>query len=61
MGNQGSSFQGGGRRDEMKFAKGVFWVAGIWSVLIVIPLYFAFDLIGRMDPPPVSRPSEFQR
>ena len=30
----------------MKFAKIVFWIAGIWGVLVLTPLYFMFDLIG---------------
>ena len=40
----------------MKFAKIVFWVAGIWGVLILTPLYFMFDLIGRQTPPPINHP-----
>jgi hypothetical protein len=40
----------------VKFAKIVFWVAGIWGVLILTPLYFMFDLIGRQTPPPINHP-----
>ncbi len=40
----------------MKFAKVVFWVAGIWGVLVITPLYFMFDLIGRQDPPAITHP-----
>ena len=40
----------------MKFAKIVFWIAGIWGVLVFTPLYFLFDLIGRQDPPPITHP-----
>jgi hypothetical protein len=40
----------------MKFAKVVFWVAGIWGVLVLMPLYFLFDLIGKQDPPPITHP-----
>jgi hypothetical protein len=40
----------------MKFAKVVFWVAGIWGVLVVTPLYFMFDLIGKNDPPTITHP-----
>jgi hypothetical protein len=40
----------------MKFAKVVFWVAGIWGVLVVTPLYFLFDVIGRQDPPAITHP-----
>jgi hypothetical protein len=40
----------------MKFAKVVFWVAGIWGVVVITPLYFMFDLIGRQDPPAITHP-----
>ncbi|HTC95564.1 MAG TPA: hypothetical protein VK699_19130 [Terriglobales bacterium] len=40
----------------MKFAKIVFWIAGIWGVLVITPLFFIFDLIGRQDPPPITHP-----
>ncbi len=41
----------------MKFAKIVFWIAGIWGVLVLTPLYFIFDMIGRNDPPPITHPA----
>ena len=41
----------------MKFAKIVFWAAGIWGILVLTPLYFMFDLIGRQDPPPITHPA----
>jgi hypothetical protein len=43
----------------MKFSKVVFWVAGIWGLLVLTPLYFMFDLIGRNDPPPITHPGFF--
>jgi len=43
----------------MGFAKIVFWVAGIWGFLVLTPLYFKFDLIGRQDPPPITHPGFF--
>jgi len=43
----------------MKFAKIVFWVAGIWGFLVLTPLYFMFDLISRNDPPPITHPGFF--
>jgi hypothetical protein len=43
----------------MKFAKIVFWIAGIWGFLIIAPLYFMFDLIGKNDPPPITHPAFF--
>ena len=41
----------------MKFAKIVFRIAGIWGFLIITPLYFIFDVIGKKDPPPVTHPA----
>jgi hypothetical protein len=43
----------------MRFAKIVFWIAGIWGVLVMTPLYFLFDLISRTDPPPITHPGFF--
>ena len=43
----------------MKFPKIVFWVAGIWGLLIITPLYFMFDLIGAKDPPAITHPAFF--
>ena len=40
----------------MKFAKTIFWIAGIWGVLVITPLYFLYDTIGRQDPPPITHP-----
>jgi hypothetical protein len=43
----------------VKFAKIVFWLAGVWGFLVLTPLYFLFDLIGRNDPPPITHPGFF--
>ena len=43
----------------MKFAKIVFWIAGIWGLVIITPLFFLFDLIGQKDPPPITHPGFF--
>ncbi len=43
----------------MKFAKVVFWIAGIWGVLVITPLYFMFDVISRNDPPAITHPGFF--
>jgi len=40
----------------MKFSKIVFYAAGIWGILVLTPLYFIFDRIGRQDPPPITHP-----
>ena len=38
----------------MKFARTVFTGAGIWGFVVLSPLYFSFDLIGSLDPPPIT-------
>ena len=38
----------------MKFARIVFLIAGIWGFVIMTPLYFLFDYIGRAYPPAVT-------
>jgi vacuolar-type H+-ATPase subunit I/STV1 len=43
----------------MRFARIVFWVAGIWGLLMITPLYFIFDQIGEKDPPPITHPAFF--
>ena len=40
----------------MKFAKWAFWAAGAWGVLVLTPLFFIFDIIGRQDPPAITHP-----
>ena len=40
----------------MRFAKIVFWMAAIWGILVITPLYFMFDVINRTDPPPITHP-----
>ena len=41
----------------IKFAKIIFWIAAIWGIVILTPLYFIFDTIGRQDPPPITHPA----
>jgi hypothetical protein len=40
----------------LKFAKIVFWIAAIWGLLVITPLYFLFNVISEKDPPPVTHP-----
>ena len=40
----------------MKFAKIVFWIAAIYGMMVITPLYFIFDKIGQQDPPPITHP-----
>ena len=43
-------------RNALKFAKVVFTAAGIWGILVTLPLYFLFDFISRQSPPPINHP-----
>jgi hypothetical protein len=43
----------------MKFARIVFWIAGVWGFLVLTPLYFLFDTIGRQTPPPLTHPGYY--
>jgi hypothetical protein len=43
----------------MRFAQRVFTGAGIWGLVVLAPLYFSFDLIGRQYPPPITHPDFF--
>jgi hypothetical protein len=40
----------------VKFAQTVFTIAGIWGMLITLPLYFMFDIIGHRSPPAINHP-----
>ena len=40
----------------MKFARGVFLIAGIWGVAVLVPFYFRFDAVGREAPPAITHP-----
>jgi len=43
----------------MKFAKRVFFVAGIYGVLALVPQYFLEGYTGRVTPPPITHPEFF--
>ena len=34
----------------------MFWVAGGWGIITTASLYFLYDSIGRLTPPPVTHP-----
>jgi hypothetical protein len=40
----------------LRFARIVFVVAGIWGILVTLPLYFLYDFIGRQSPPAINHP-----
>lgn len=43
----------------MRFARTVFFVAGIYGVLVLTPLFFMEVTIGRLTPPAASHPEPF--
>jgi hypothetical protein len=40
----------------MKFARIVFGIAAAYGFVLLIPMYFLMDRIGRDNPPPVTHP-----
>ena len=38
----------------MRFAKITFYLAGIWGIAILTPMYFMTDLIARRQPPAIT-------
>jgi len=38
----------------MRFAKMVFTGAGVWGLVVLTPLLFLFDYMGRQYPPPIT-------
>ena len=43
----------------MKFAKRVFLIAGIYGLIVVLPLYFFEEKTGRDYPPPITHPEYY--
>jgi hypothetical protein len=43
----------------MRFAKIVFLIAGIYGLLILLPVYFLENKIGRDTPPAITHPEYF--
>jgi hypothetical protein len=40
----------------LKFSRIVFTLAGIWGIVVTVPLYFLLDVIGRQSPPAINHP-----
>ena len=40
----------------MRFPKIVFSIAGVWGLLVLTPLFFLYDLVGKKYPPIVTHP-----
>ena len=43
----------------MRFAKFTFIGAGIWGIVVLTPLYWLFDVTGRLYSPPTDYPQFF--
>jgi hypothetical protein len=43
----------------MKFARWIFWLAGAYGLVALVPQYFLFEQIGRDMPPPITHPEYF--
>jgi hypothetical protein len=43
----------------MRFAKFTFIGAGIWGIVVLTPLYWLFDITGRLYSPPTDYPHFF--
>ena len=43
----------------IRFARTVFTCAGIWGLVVLTPLYFSFDVVGRFYPPAITHPDFF--
>ena len=44
------------REPDLKFAKTVFTLAGVWGILITLPLYFLRNFVNRQSPPAITHP-----
>ena len=42
-----------------QFAKRVFFGAGVYGILVLLPMYFLEDRIGRAFPPPTAHPEQY--
>jgi hypothetical protein len=41
----------------MIFARRVFLIAGVYGLMVLLPMYFLEARIGRDSPPPITHPS----
>ena len=45
-----------GSEIRMRFARIVFSIAAVYGFIVLVPLYFLLDKVGRDAPPPVTHP-----
>lgn len=43
----------------MKFAKWTYGIAGVYGILITLPLFFSEQAVGAMMPPPLNHPEYY--
>ncbi len=43
----------------MHFCRRVFFWASVYGFVVIVPLYFAEGLVGRLDPPAIAHPAYF--
>lgn len=43
----------------MKAAQWIFRIAGIWGVLVILPLYFLEDVMNQQFPPAMNHPEMY--
>src|SRR5262245_17775348 len=48
-----------GTRCRVVFARWLFWLAGVYGLLVVLPMYLMEEQIGRDAPPPITHPEFF--
>jgi uncharacterized membrane protein YuzA (DUF378 family) len=47
------------KETEMRFARMVFLVAGIYGLIVLLPAYFLEAQVGRDYPPPITHPEYY--
>ena len=43
----------------MRFARILFWGAGVWGILVLAPMFFLYTKIGEYSPPPPTHPEYY--
>ena len=43
----------------MNFAKRIYLIAGIYGLIVLLPMYFLEERTGRDSPPPITHPEYF--
>lgn len=43
----------------IRIARWIFWLAGFYGLVVLVPQFFLFDRIGRDQPPPITHPEYF--